>query len=105
MDAQEAVSDVYSLLVADSPFCGTVVSVTTLIVVWLIYRLATRVLRRYADARVKKRENPQDSDLVLRCLWPDAMFLFVLSSYSCSLATRGISAAFLGMMRSIQCQC
>jgi len=98
MDFTGLVTRAAGLLSSDSPYRGPIVSLTTLAVVWLAYRLITRVLRRYVNARVQKPENAQNFFLVWRYVWLGIILVFVLISYSGSLATLGISAAFLGMI-------
>ncbi|MHC4248584.1 MAG: mechanosensitive ion channel family protein [Planctomycetota bacterium] len=89
----------FARLVAEgTPYRGPIVSLVTLVVAWLAYRLITRGLRRYVAAKAMKPENSENFFLLWRYIWLGIIVIFVLVSYSGSLATLGISAAFLGMV-------
>jgi len=76
------------------PFLG----VGTLILLWLGYKISRRLLRRYLMARAYKEENVQNFLFIWRYLWLITGVIFGIVSFSGSLTSLGISAAFLGMI-------
>jgi len=89
---------VLKLVAEGSPYRRPIMSLVTLVVVWVVYRLITRALRRHVAAKAMKPENSENFFLLWRYIWLVIIVVFVLVSYSGSLATLGISAAFLGMI-------
>jgi len=77
---------------------GVVYAVLTVVVLALAYKLLTRLLRRYMNAKAHKPENAQQFLLLWRYAWLGAGFVLLVISLSGSLVSLGISAAFLGMI-------
>jgi small-conductance mechanosensitive channel len=77
---------------------GPFLSVATLILFWIVYRLATRAIRNYLQRQAHKEENIQNFLLLWRYIWMGTAVVFALISFSGSLTGLGISAAFLGMV-------
>ena len=86
------------VLSSGSPYQGPILSVLTLVVMWALYKVLTKAMRRYVVARAQKPENVENFLLLWRYAWMGAAFIFVVISFSGSFATLGISAAFLGMI-------
>jgi small-conductance mechanosensitive channel len=81
-----------------SSYRGPLLAVLTLLVIWFVYRVATRALRNYMLRGAQKPENVQNFLLVWRYVWLAVAVVFAFLSFSGSLVTLGISAAFLGMI-------
>ena len=81
-------------LTSEGPFLGLV----TLIGIWLFYQVSRRLLRRYLLQRAMREENAMQFLFMYRYIWLGAAVIFGIVSFSGSLATLGISAAFLGMI-------
>ncbi|KPJ56308.1 MAG: hypothetical protein AMS16_02635 [Planctomycetes bacterium DG_58] len=77
---------------------GTVYAVLTLVILIIAYKLLTLLLRRYLRSRAHKPENVQQFLLVWRYVWLGVGLIFLIVSFSGSLVSLGISAAFLGMI-------
>ena len=77
---------------------GTVVAALTLVVMLVLYRLLTLLVRRVLRAKAHKPENVQQFLLVWRYVWLGVGLIFLVVSFSGSLVSLGISAAFLGMI-------
>lgn len=77
---------------------GPLLGVATLVVIWLAYQISRRALRLYLIQRAHKEENVRQFLFVWRYLWVISGAVFGIISFSGSLATLGISAAFLGMV-------
>lgn len=77
---------------------GAILTALTILVVLVVYRLATSALRRYMKAKSHKPENVQNFLLVWRYAWMGAAAILIIISLSGSIAALGISAAFLGMV-------
>jgi len=77
---------------------GPMLSLLTLLIFVVAYFLITKALRRYLLHRAEKPENVQNFLLVWRYLWMGLALVFVLVSFSGSLTSLGISAAFVGMI-------
>ena len=77
---------------------GVILSLTSIVIVWLIYRIATRGLRKYLAIRAYKEDNARNFLLIWRYAWMTIIVILALVSFSGSIATLGISAAFLGMI-------
>lgn len=78
---------------------GLVVGLTTVIVLWILYKLVTKGVRRYLTSREQQRpENVQQFMLVWRYAWMGLAVAFGLIAFSGSLSGIGLSAAFLGMI-------
>jgi small-conductance mechanosensitive channel len=77
---------------------GPVLGILTLVVIWLFYHVSRRLLRRYLMKRAYKEENVQHFLFMWRYIWLGIGVVFGLVSFSGSLASLGISAAFLGMI-------
>ncbi|MBN1351801.1 mechanosensitive ion channel family protein [candidate division KSB1 bacterium] len=75
-----------------------IISVSTVIFIWISYKLTTKGLRRYLVAKAHKTENIQNFLLIWRYVWLGVATIFIVISLSGSMATLGISAAFLGMI-------
>lgn len=70
----------------------------TVVLMLVVYRVLTRALRRYMEAKAHKPENVQNFMFFWRYAWWGAAAILVLVSLSGSLAALGISAAFMGMI-------
>lgn len=69
-----------------------------LVGLWLLYYFSTKGLHRYLDRKAYKQENVQNFFLVWRYSWAFLAAVLIIVGLSGSLATLGISAAFLGMI-------
>jgi len=87
-----------ALFSPDSPYRGPILSVFTLAVIYVAYRLATRALRAYMQKRAHKGDNVKQFLFIWRYVWLGLAVIFALISFSASLTALGISAAFLGMI-------
>ena len=85
-------------LANDSPYRGPILGLLALLLTWILYKLVTMGLRRYVLRGTHKPENVENFFLLWRYAWFAVALIFVLVSYSGSLAAMGISAAFLGMV-------
>jgi small-conductance mechanosensitive channel len=65
---------------------------------WVLYFFLTKAVRRYMLANGFRKKNSQTFFLVWRYSWLFVGSVFVLFALSGSLATLGLSAAFLGMV-------
>lgn len=77
---------------------GPIMGVATLVILWILYKLSSRGLSRYLSGRAYKAESVQHFLFIWRYLWLGLGAIFGIISFSGSLATLGISAAFLGMV-------
>lgn len=77
---------------------GPVLGIATLVVLWVAYKLSSKALRTYLTARAYKEEDAHNFLFIWRYLWLMTGAIFGIISFSGSLATLGISAAFLGMV-------
>ena len=77
---------------------GVVNSLFTLLVILVLYIIITSVLRRYLKAHAQRPENVQNFMMMWRYAWMTIAVIFALVSFSGSLASLGLSAAFLGMV-------
>jgi small-conductance mechanosensitive channel len=81
------------------PYQGPIMGVATLVILWVLYKLSSRALGRYLSSRGEyKAENVQQFLFIWRYIWLGLGAIFGIISFSGSLATLGISAAFLGMV-------
>lgn len=81
-----------------SPYRGVVLAVITLLVLVVVRKYTTRMLRRYAHPRIQKPENLDRFLKTWNGVWKVVIAVFVLVALSGSLKLLGLSAAFLGMM-------
>ncbi|MBM3277009.1 MAG: mechanosensitive ion channel family protein [Candidatus Handelsmanbacteria bacterium] len=85
--------------VAYLQYQGPIMGVATLTILWVAYKLSSRGLGRYLSSRGEyKVENVQHFLFIWRYLWLGLGAILGIISFSGSLATLGISAAFLGMV-------
>ena len=77
---------------------GPVYSVATLLAFLVVYRIVTRALRKHMLSKAQKPENVQNFLFFWRYVWFGIAFVFALMAFSGSIASLGISAAFLGMI-------
>lgn len=77
---------------------GAVNSLLTLLIIFVIYKAITIPLRRYLYAHAEKPEDVQNFMLIWKYAWIGVAIVFALVSFSGSLASLGVSAAFLGMV-------
>ena len=77
---------------------GLILSATTIVVLWVIYRLTTKGVKRYLTSRLPKPDDVQQFMLVWRYGWMGLVVAFGLIAFSGSLSNIGLSAAFLGMI-------
>ncbi len=80
------------------PYQGPIMGVATLIILWVAYKLSSRGLSRYLSSREYKADNVKQFLFIWRYIWFGLGAIFGIISFSGSLATLGISAAFLGMV-------
>lgn len=73
-------------------------AVLVILGLWIAYRLITRALRRYLERAAHKPENVQGFLFIWRYVWLGIGLIFALVSFSGSLVSLGISAAFVGMI-------
>ncbi len=69
-----------------------------MVVLLIAYRVSSRKMKSYLLKRAHKPEIVQNFLFIWRYVWWGLIVLFAVISFSGSLATLGISAAFLGMM-------
>ncbi|MBM3262508.1 MAG: mechanosensitive ion channel family protein [candidate division Zixibacteria bacterium] len=78
---------------------GLILGLTTVAILWILYRLTTKGVRRYLISREQQRpENVQQFLLIWRYAWLGVVVAFGLIAFSGSLSGIGLSAAFLGMI-------
>jgi len=77
---------------------GAALGIAAVVVLLLVYKLATRPLRKYMLARAQNPDNVQNFLFFWRYLWFGVAAILIIISFSGSLAALGISAAFLGMI-------
>ena len=82
----------------DSPYRGMIVAVVTLVVLLAVFRFATKRLRSYLQEKAFSVENAQKFMRTWKSVWSFFIMVFVIISFSGSLAFLGLSAGFLGMM-------
>jgi len=73
-------------------------SVVTLIVVFVLYKLITKGVRRYLESHAHKPENVGNFLLFWKYGWIAIGVIFAVVSFGGSLTSLGLSAAFLGMV-------
>ena len=81
-----------------SPYRSVVLALITLIVLLIVKKYTTRLLREYASQRAHKGENVEAFLKTWSRIWKVVIGIFVLVALSGSLKLLGLSAAFLGMM-------
>ena len=86
------------LLGESSAYRGPLVAAATILVLWIVYMLVTKVLKRHLRKRAQKPENVQRFLFAWRYVWLGIAFVFFLIGFSGSITALGISAAFLGMI-------
>jgi small-conductance mechanosensitive channel len=91
----DPVSEVLGMIERWQPALMTLL---TIIVLWGLYLIVTRIVRRYLYARAHRVENAQNFLLLWRYVWLALIAIFALVSFSGSIASLGLSAAFLGMI-------
>ena len=83
----------------ESPYRRWVFSIAAFVILWLIYVVLTRVLRRYLKHKSYKPESVQNFLFLWRYLWLAVVVIVALViGLSGSIAALGVSAAFLGMI-------
>lgn len=86
------------LMGPESPYRGPILAACTIVVLFVMYKLTTKVLRGYLRRRAYRPENVKNFLFLWRYVWLGVMVILVLISLSGSIAALGISAAFLGMI-------
>ena len=81
-----------------SPYRGLLLAVVTLIVLLVLRRYTTRLIREYAHPKVQKPENLERFLKTWKSVWKFVIAVFVVIALSGSLKILGLSAAFIGMM-------
>jgi len=90
---------VYLVLFSEeSPYQRFTLTVITIVVLLVIRRYTTRLLRKYATERAQKEGNVQRFLRTWNAVWKFIIAVFVIIALSGSLELLGLSAAFLGMM-------
>ena len=82
----------------DSSTRTLVLVVLTSLALWIGYKLSRRALKKYMQIRALKMENVENFLFFWRYFWMAASIILVTVSFSGSIASVGISAAFLGMI-------
>lgn len=77
---------------------GPILGVITLVLLWIGYKISRRMMKRYLSSKAYKEENVQNFLFIWRYLWLIVGVIFGIASFSASLTSLGISAAFLGMI-------
>ena len=77
---------------------GSVYFVLTVLIFIVTYKILTKNLRKYLFKQAYKDENVRQFLFFWRYAWLGVGFVFAIMSLSGSLASLGISAAFLGMI-------
>lgn len=95
---QTVIQIFHNLTQRESFYQGLFLSIITITIISIVYRLATKGLRRHFLKRAQKYENAQNFLLVWRYIWLGLGMILVIISFSGSLATLGLSAAFVGMI-------
>ena len=65
---------------------------------WIGYKVSRRLLQRFLSGKAYREENVQNFLFIWRYLWLIVGVIFGIVSFSGSLTSLGISAAFLGMI-------
>ncbi|RMD82264.1 MAG: mechanosensitive ion channel family protein, partial [Lentisphaerae bacterium] len=81
-----------------SPYKSVLLAIVIAIGLWISYRICTRLLKHYMEGKAHKPENVQNFLLIWRYAWLGVGLIVVITSLSGSIASLGISAAFLGMV-------
>ena len=81
-----------------SPYRSVLLAVVTLVVLLVLKKHTTRLMRRYAETHAQNPENVQRFLKTWHTLWKFVIGVFVILALSGSLKLMGLSAAFLGMM-------
>ena len=90
---------VYLVLFSEeSPYQRFVLAFVTIVVLLVVRRYTTRLLRRYASDRAQKQDNVDRFLRTWNAVWKFIIAVFVIIALSGSLELLGLSAAFLGMM-------
>ena len=92
------IATISEILAPESPYRGPILSALTILILCLVYVLLTKALRKYLQHKAYKPENIQNFLFLWRYLWLAVIVVLALISLSGSIATLGISAAFLGMI-------
>ena len=87
-----------TLLHEQSPYRAVILAVLTLVVLLVVKKYTTGLMRKYADAHAHKPENVGKFLRTWHRVWKLVIGIFVLVALSGSLKLLGLSAAFLGMM-------
>ncbi len=74
------------------------VIILTLLFIWLLYTVLTHLLKKYVLGKAVKKDVARNFLLLWRYAWMGIALVFALISFSGSLTTLGISAAFFGML-------
>ncbi len=82
----------------DPQHAGPILSVTVIVLLWLMYLLITRGVKRYVRRQAFNTVNVQNFLLIWRYAWLAVIVIFALISFSGSLTALGLSAAFVGMI-------
>lgn len=81
-----------------SPYRGLLMSLVTVLFLFVVYKIATKALKKYLESRDFKRETIVTFLMVWRYTCIFIIVLFAVISMSGSVKALGISAGFLGMM-------
>jgi small-conductance mechanosensitive channel len=87
-----------TFLSESSPYRSIILAVLTLVILLVVKKYTTRLLRKYAHPRAHKGENLERFLRTWNWAWKFVIGVFVLVALSGSLKLLGLSAAFLGMM-------
>ena len=81
-----------------SPYRSMVLTFITLLVLLVLKKYTTRMMRSYTDPRALKTENVERFLRTWNAVWKFVIGVFVVIALSGSLKLLGLSAAFLGMI-------
>lgn len=86
------------VMTPDGPLRGPILALLTVLALWVLYRLCTRILKRHMQRKAYKQENIQNFLFIWRYAWFGVAVVMAVIGLSGSIGALGISAAFLGMI-------
>lgn len=97
-EALDPLGIINALLAERSPYRGPLLSLITIVVLWTLYKISTRALKKYTREHAYKEEHVRIFLKTWRYVWLATIAVFAVISLSGSLSALGLSAGFLGMM-------
>jgi small-conductance mechanosensitive channel len=86
------------ILSKESPYRPAITAALTILILWVVYKVSTKMLRRYLRRKPLKAENVERFFFAWRYVWVGIGVIFLLVGFSGSFTALGISAAFLGLV-------